>query len=743
VEIKAVDGTYPLFGETVLDPPGSLADALMQRDGAFGAAADPLLLMRLGIKPGERLTVGNATIDIRAALKNEPDKLAGGIGFGPRLLVGQDALRATGLVQPGSLVHWHYRLRLPANDGSDAAAKAVAAQARNAFPEAGWDIRNRSNATPRLARDVERFTQFLTIVGLTALLIGGVGVGNAVKSHLDRRREVIATMKALGASGARVFAVYLTQVLLLAAVGGVIGMALGAMLPFLIGWTLGAVIPLPIAPAVQPAALMLALVYALLTALAFALWPLGRAHDVPVGALFRDAVAPQPRWPRKIYMTLTAIAGIGLVTLAVLTAYDRRVALIYVATAAGIFILLRLVAALLMFLAARAPRARSTALRMAVANIHRPSALTPTVVLSLGLGIALLVTVIEIDGNLSRQFSNELPAKAPSFYFLDIPSAQAARFDAFVRAQAPTAKLEEVPMLRGRIISANGIPAEKLKPKDDAAWVLQSDRGITYAAKVPEGSRLVEGQWWGADYAGPPLISFEKKIADGLGLKLGDPVTVNVLGRNITATIANMRTVDWQSLAINFVLVYSPHTFDGAPHTHLATLTYPNGGTPAQEGAIIRAISESFPMVTAVRVKDALDAIGAIVANLVLAIRGASAITLLAAALVLGGALAAGHRYRVYDAVILKTLGATRFRLLSAYAIEYLLLGAATAAFGVLSGSLAGWLIVTDLMHLNFTWLPLPALAAAAGAVAVTVGLGLVGTFSALGQKAAPVLRNL
>ena len=743
VEIKAVDGTYPLFGETVLDPPGSLADALMQRDGAFGAAADPLLLMRLGIKPGERLTVGNATIDIRAALKNEPDKLAGGIGFGPRLLVGQDALRATGLVQPGSLVHWHYRLRLPANDGSDAAAKAVAAQARNAFPEAGWDIRNRSNATPRLARDVERFTQFLTIVGLTALLIGGVGVGNAVKSHLDRRREVIATMKALGASGARVFAVYLTQVLLLAAVGGVIGMALGAMLPFLIGWTLGAVIPLPIAPAVQPAALMLALVYALLTALAFALWPLGRAHDVPVGALFRDAVAPQPRWPRKIYMTLTAIAGIGLVTLAVLTAYDRRVALIYVATAAGIFILLRLVAALLMFLAARAPRARSTALRMAVANIHRPSALTPTVVLSLGLGIALLVTVIEIDGNLSRQFSNELPAKAPSFYFLDIPSAQAARFDAFVRAQAPTAKLEEVPMLRGRIISANGIPAEKLKPKDDAAWVLQSDRGITYAAKVPEGSRLVEGQWWGADYAGPPLISFEKKIADGLGLKLGDPVTVNVLGRNITATIANMRTVDWQSLAINFVLVYSPHTFDGAPHTHLATLTYPNGGTPAQEGAIIRAISESFPMVTAVRVKDALDAIGAIVANLVLAIRGASAITLLAAALVLGGALAAGHRYRVYDAMILKTLGATRFRLLSAYAIEYLLLGAATAAFGVLSGSLAGWLIVTDLMHLNFTWLPLPALAAAAGAVAVTVGLGLVGTFSALGQKAAPVLRNL
>ena len=277
---------------------------------------------------------------------------------------------------------------------------------------------------------------------------------------------------------------------------------------------------------------------------------------------------------------------------------------------------------------------------MAVANIHRPGALTPTIVLSLGLGIALLVTVIEIDGNLRRQFANALPDKAPSFYFLDIPAAEAERFDAFVREKAPEAKLEEVPMLRGRIISANGIKAEELKPKEGAAWVLQSDRGITYASKVPEGSRLVEGQWWGADYHGPPLVSFEKKIADGLGLKIGDPVTVNVLGRNITAPIANLRTVDWQSLGINFVMVFSPHAFDGAPHTHLATLTYPDGGTPAQEGAIIRAIAESFPMVTAVRVKDALDAIGAIVTNLVLAIRGASAMTLA------GGGAGAGRRAR-------------------------------------------------------------------------------------------------
>jgi putative ABC transport system permease protein len=464
---------------------------------------------------------------------------------------------------------------------------------------------------------------------------------------------------------------------------------------------------------------------------------------VPTGALFRDAVAPQPRWPRRTYVMLTAVAVIALIALAIFTAYDRRVAVIYVATAAAVFMLLRLVAALLMMLAARAPRARATGLRMAIANIHRPGALTPTVVLSLGLGIALLVTVVEIDGNLRRQFSAELPAKAPSFYFLDIPSGEVERFAVFLRAQAPTATLEEVPMLRGRIVSARGVRAEDLKPSDDAAWVLQSDRGITYASKVPEGSRLIAGQWWKPDYDGPPLVSFEKRIADGLGLKLGDTVTVNVLGRSITARITSLRQVDWEDLRINFVMVFSPNTFRGAPHTHLATLTFPDGGTPAQEGAVIRAVAKGYPMVTAVRVKEALKAIGDLVRKLLLAIRGASALTLLAAGLVLGGALAAGHRHRVYDAVILKTLGATRRRLIAAYATEYLLLGSATAIFGVLSGSLTAWLIVSQIMHLRFLWLPWPALIAALAALAVTVALGLAGTFSALGQRPAPVLRNL
>ena len=382
-------------------------------------------------------------------------------------------------------------------------------------------------------------------------------------------------------------------------------------------------------------------------------------------------------------------------------------------------------------------------LRFAIANIHRPGALTPTVVLSLGLGLALLVVVTQIDGNLRRQFLAGLPARAPSFFFVDIQAADGKAFDSFLRERAPQAALERVPMLRGRIVAANGVKAADLEPSSEAAWVLQSDRGITYADDIPRGSRLAEGAWWKHDVSGPPLVSMEQRIAKGLGLKIGDEITVNVLGRNITARIANLRTVDWHNLGINFVMVFSPNSFRGAPHADIATLTFPDGSTSAQEIALLKAVAERFPTVTTVRVKEALEAVGAIVTNLVLAIRGASGVTLIAAMLVLGGALAAGHRHRVYDAVILKTLGATRRQLITAYALEYLLLGLATVLFGVAAGSIAAWRVVTDIMTLQFAWQGGPAVAAALVALAVTLMFGLVDTFAALGRKPAAVLRNL
>jgi putative ABC transport system permease protein len=744
VEIKAVDAAYPLFGAAGLDPAAALSDVLAERDGIYGAAADPLLLARLNLAPPARITVGAATIEIRAALTSEPDRLsAGTFGFGPRLMISPQALRATGLIQPGSLVRWHYRLRLPGNNASDRAVQSVTEAASRELPDAGWEVRTRGNASPALERTVERFAQYLTLVGLTALLVGGVGVANAIRGHLDRRRDVIATMKALGATGRSVFAIYLVQAMTLAVIGAVPGLMLGAMLPFLIAPVVASALPLPLVPALHVGDLALALLYGLLTALAFAIWPLGRVHDVSVSALFRDEVAPQRRRPRLIIVALTALAVAVLAALAVKLAYDQRIAALFVMAAAGVFVSLRLVAGLVMTVAKRLPRPRSTALRLAIANIHRPGALTASVVLSLGLGLALLITVLEVDGNLRRQFMAALPEQAPSFFFLDIPSADSERFDAFIRERAPTATLERVPMLRGRIVSANGIRVEYLRVPASQSWVLQSDRGITYSNSIPPGSRIANGEWWPSDYAGPPLVSFERRVASALGLTVGDPVVVNILGRNIEARVANTRSLDWQSLGINFAMVFAPSSLRGAPHTDIATLTYPGGSAVAAEAALLKAVADAFPTVTTVRVREAIDAVSGLVTNLVAALRGASALTLLIAMLVLGGALAAGHRHRVYDAVVLRTVGATRGKLLAAYALEYFLLGIVTAVFGMAAGTAAAAFVIRQVMNLPFAWLPGPDLAAAAVAVAVTVVLGLIGTFHALGQKPAPVLRSL
>lgn len=741
VELKAVDGAYPLVGRMQTDPQVPLSRALQKVGNRYGAVAEQTLLLRLGITPGVEVKIGEATFLITAVIMSEPDRVATGVGFGPRLIVSQEGLAATGLIQPGSLVRWSYRVRLP--EGNYAAVENTQRQARDLFPNAGWEIRTRGSASPQLSRNLQRLAEFLTLVGLTALLVGGVGVANAVMHYLERKRGDIATLKAVGASGGTVFSIYLAEIGLIAIAGIALGVIAGTALPFLVASFFGKLIPLPLAPGIHLSVIALATAFGILVALAFALWPLGRAHDVPVSALFRDTVEQTQRLPRPRYIAMVTLAVVSLAALALFVAENRRIALIYIVAAAAIFLVLRLLAWALMAIAARLPRPRSTAFRLALANIHRPGALTPSVVLSLGLGLALLVTLTLIDGNMRRQLTQALPKSAPSFFFVDIPSNDVERFNAFIRQNGGEAELTEVPMLRGRILRVKDVPADQVKVDAEQAWVLQSDRGITFTDTFPEGSTLVSGEWWPKDYAGPPLVSFEKRAADGLGLKVGDKVSVNVLGRTIEATIANLRTVEWESLGINFVMLFSPNTFRGAPHTILATLSYPDGGNQKTEVELQRAVAGEFPAVTTVRVKEALQAINALVADIAVAVRGASAVTLIASILVLAGALAAGHHNRVYDAVILKTLGATRGRLVLAYGIEYAILGLATAVFATAAGSVAAWFVVENVMNFRFQFEPAAAGTAALTAVVLTIGLGLIGTWRALGQKPAPVLRNL
>ena len=741
VEIKAVDDAYPLYGAVATEPDTAIAGTWRQEkdDKVYPALAAPLLLDRLGLKPGAELLVGDARFRILAGLKTEPDALSEGFGFAPRLMTTIEGLRATGLMRTGSLVEHAYRIKL---SPTAPPLKEIEEQATRKFPSAGWSVRTSNRAAPALTENVERFTQFLTLVGLTALIVGGVGVANAVSAFLDSKRNVIATLKCIGAPSAAVIMVYCIQIAIIASLGIGLGLLLGLIAPIIASSYLSAYLPLETGAGLHAGPLLLAAVFGILTTAAFSALPLGRAREVPATALLREGGFERRRLPSLSYVLFMGGTLVFLAGLAIWSAEDRYLALLFMLAMAVVFVILRLVAAVITLAARKSPGVPFPALRLAIGNIHRPGALTTSVVLSLGLGLSLLVSLALIDGNLRRQLSSNLPEKAPSFFFIDIQGAQITPFRDLLKAKAPTATLDAVPMLRGRILAFNGKDVSKMDVPPGGRWVLRGDRGITYADKLPEGSSLVEGEWWPDAYKGEPLVSFAANEGKELGLKIGDTVTVNVLGRNITARIANFRKVDWESLSINFVMVFSPNTFAGAPHAWLATLSDPKA-TAAGEATLLRDVTNAFPTITSVRVKDALDTLNQLVDQLAIALRAAASVALVASVLVLAGALAAGNRGRTHDAVIIKTLGATRKTLMRAFTYEYLLLGLATAVFALLAGSGAAWYVVHHIMKLPAVFLPGVAIATLIISIVTTVTIGLLGTWRILGQSAAPVLREL
>ncbi|MGL4490639.1 MAG: ABC transporter permease [Rhizobiaceae bacterium] len=741
VEVKAVDAAYPLYGAVKTNSTAALTELLKLDNGHYGALVPQILFDRLQLKLRDKLLLGDIKLEVRGVLQSEPDALSEGFIFAPRLMISLDALKSAGLLREGSLAETSYKIKL-ADERSKAGLETIQAQLRTDLGDKGYRVRTSNNASPGLTDAVDRFSQFLALVALCALLVGGVGVANAVQAHLDGKRSVIATFKSLGAGGGFVATVYMIQILVIGLAGALIGMVIAALVPQLTASILMQYLPLNIERSVQMAPLLLAGLFGMLTTLGFALIPLGRTKDVKPTLLFRDAAldgSGQAAWSWRI----AAFAVLGLTAgLAIIVSDEKRTAISFLSGALAGFMLLGFVAQLVIGLARRAPRARSTVWRLAVGNLYRPGAITRPVVISLGLGLTLLAAISLIDVNLRSQISGNIAGRAPDFFFTDIQSKEVEGFAGLLAKAAPQGTIQTVPMLRGRITKLKDIEIANYNVPPEAAWVLRGDRGITYSPDMPENSILSEGEWWPADYTGEPLVSFSAEEAGELGLKLGDTVTVNVLGRDITAKIANLRKVEWRSLSINFVMVFSPSIFKGAPHAWLATLSDPSA-TAAQEGAILTEVTRTYPAITSVRVKDALALANNFVAQFATAVRVAASVALVASVLVLAGALAAGNRARVRDAVVLKMLGATRRTLVSAFVLEYLLIGLATAVFALIAGTLAAWLVVTRLMNLTFYPEPMVAVLTIGLSLLLTIGMGLAGTWRILGQKSAPVLRTI
>jgi putative ABC transport system permease protein len=732
VELQAVDRAYPLYGALALRPAMPLAAVLAAENGVFGAAAEAPLASRLGIKPGQRFRIGDAVLRLSAIVAGEPDAAFAGLAFGPRVIVSQRALAATRLLRPGVLVTYDYRLRLP--PGRNAARWIREARLR--FPEAGWRLRSAAEASPRLRRLIDRVGFFLGLVGITALLVGGIGIESAVAGYVASKTAAIATLKCLGASGRLVFAAYLAQVLALALIGIAAGLLLGGLAPAAAAPLVAGLLP-GLRLGVYPLPLAFAGLCGFMTTLAFALWPLAAIGGIAPAALFRDGVAPAPRRHAPLAAAGSALAGLALAALVVLGAPERRIALWYVGGTLAGLLLFRLAGAGALAAARLAPRPRRPLWRLALANLCRPGAPTARIVLSLGIGLSVLIATALVESNLRIAIDSRLAERAPAAFFIDLQPSQLAGFAALVGA-TPGARFEAVPMLRGRIVRLNSTPVERAKVAPDAQWVVRGDRGVTYAAAVPQGSRVVAGKWWPADYRGPPLVSLDAGLARGMGLKVGDRLTVNVLGREITAKIANLRRIDWARLGISFVMVFAPGTLERAPQTRLAALY----AAPPTADRLAQRIVARFPNVSAIPVREALAAVARVVATIGRAIRLVALTILAAGVLVLGGAVAAGHRRRVYDAVVLKVLGATRGAIAAAFLIEHLVLGLATALVAAGFGTLAAWLLVTGPMKSDWVFLPAPLLATAAGGALLALLLGFIGTWRALGASPAGFLRR-
>ena len=740
IEAKAVDGAYPLYGEVIVTEPKD-AGPIWRKPGVI--VAERSLLERLNVGVGSTVSIGDATVTIGGILGTQPDRLADRLAYGPRVLMSLDTLDRTGLVQPGSLIRWIYRLQLPGDSGNDRMALNTARFTVEAkFPESGFGITDWTDPAPSIRREVKRFTQFISLVGLGALLLGGIGVANAIGSYMAKKRQVIATFKTLGATSRLVLAVYLIQALMLAGLGIVFGLVLGALTPALLSATYGNALPIALAVEPHPVSLLTAAGAGLLTMLLFVLLPLGRASVVPPAMLMRSHLTDERERPPLGFIVTAAASGLALFALAIAASEERAITASISAGIVAGFVLLLGFGWLLQTLAARFRRTKPPSLALALTSIAGPGSIARQVAISLGLGLGFLVAIALIDRSLMAEFADNIEIEAPAYYFLDVDAQNLAAFRDTAKAVEPDAKLADAPMLRGRILAINGVPVEKVEAAPDSRWVLASDRGLTYADTLPQGSTITQGSWWEPGYTGPPLVSFDADSGPGLGLKIGDTITVNVLGRNVEARIANFRKIDWESLAINFVMVFSPNTLAGAPHRVLVTLEYPKGTDSAREAKLVQALADRFPLVTAIKVGDIVEAAKDLLQKVMTAIGMTAGVTLLIGALVLTGAVAATQQRRKYQAVLYKTLGATRGRIVRAELLEFGLLGAAVAAFAVAAGTITAWALCKWGFEVPFIFSGRAAAETVLLALALVLGVGAIATWRVLSAKAAPYLRG-
>ncbi len=735
VALKVVDDAWPLIGTPTLEPAMPLDQALRMVDGMPGIIANPGVLRVLGAEVGDTVRLGDADVYVSALLVREPDRGIGFAQFAPSVVIADDHLEMTGLNVPGALMTYRERLLLDDPSSDKAVLDRLNARSDNSLVR----LRHHRQGAAGFQNFLTRTETFLTLVSLTALLIGGLGVSSAVRAWLTSRMPVLATLKCLGAPAALIFRVYLIQVMVLTVLGIMLGLGLAVMTPWLVKTLLLGVIPVPIETGLYLESLLGAAGFGLLTALTFSVWPLGKAREVKPSHLFRTMITVPSGRPKKRYLSVIITAMMGLAGLTWWVTTSPILAIGFMLGVLGALALLALLAEAIIRIVKTLPRPTNTALRFALAAVVRPGNATRTVVVTFGLGLAVLVAIALSEFNMNRQINTRLADDAPAWFFIDIQPHQKDDFLALTGGLVGTENIMMVPLVRGRIVALNGVPAAEINAPQSEEWILRGDRGLTWSATPPDGANIVKGTWWDADYRGPLQVSIDDEAMVAFGLDLGDTVTINVAGRELVATITSSRVIEWQNFGLNFVFVLSPGVIAQAPHNWVATAATDDTTIEAQ---LDREVAAAMPNVSSISVREAANTVGRILSLVSVSIQITAGITLIAGFAVLAGTVAAGEARRIQSSIILKVLGATRRTILLSYIYEYLLLGLITGLVAVAIGAAASYAILVVLLQTTFTFAPVLAAMVALGGAAATVILGLIGASRTLGRKPGPVLRQ-
>jgi putative ABC transport system permease protein len=744
VDLISVGDTYPLLGAVGSPqlPAGETPFGFLSyRDGRFGALVNPLMLDQLGIKVGDTLEIAGTEFEARGALTSLPDAAVRGFRLGLPAVITTEALavlsdRTSPL--PGLGTFFRYKVVLAEGDADTGKAALEAALA-----DPSWTVRSAREGLGPMVRYYDLFMRFLVIVGLASLLIGGVSVWTSISAYVAERANVIAVLRSMGAGRARIFVHFFSQIAALATIGVGIGLVIGAGTALLALPVIGRAVGVELAPMLHVQPLLVAAGVGFLIAFAFSYLPLQQAQTISPVTLFRSKglAAPPIDWGALLFSSrivpLVLAAALFLWLAVIMTGDTMLVAAFSIVSVLsvvlfqfGIFLARRALR--------RAPEPGNRVLRYALRNISSPGSNAASVVVSVGLALAMLVVVLVLQVNLRNEYLGASVFDAPTLVASDLFPDEVASLQAMKDQGGDVTAFAATPMLRGAISALNSIPVEQLQPRGpEASFFLSGEIPLTYRLLLPATSKLVAGQWWPADYQGPPLVSLHQSLRSGLGINIGDKLSFVIFGDTITAEVANFRDYSWQG-GIDFLATFSPGVLESYPSTLLGAVTAAAG----REEAVERDLATALPDVRFIAIGATLEQITQALSQLSLAASLVGGLAVGNGLLVLIGSLATGRRQRQADAVISKVLGAKRFDVLSVSVLHYVLLAGFAAALATPLGIGLAWILTMVLLDVEFALDASTLAAVDLGAIVITGLLGAATIFGVLSRRSAGFLRE-